>query len=87
MKIAWSAGRSPSVVGRSSTTATIRQCHAARMTKFRVRPSTSHTTTVTMSHLGAIYPEGTVNVRTSLFVMKGVVVTVHVQCASNVAEL
>ena len=57
------------------------------MTKFRVRPSTSHTTTVTMSHLGAIYPEGTVNVRTSLFVMKGVVVTAHVQCASNVAEL
>ena len=40
-----------------------------------------------MSHLGGIYPAGTVKVRTSLFVTKGVVVTIHVACASNVAEL
>ena len=86
-KIRWRAGRSASVVGRSSTTATIRQFIVARIRRLRARPSTSQTTTVAMSHFGGIYPDGTVNVRTSLFVMNGVVVTIQVACASNVAEL
>jgi hypothetical protein len=47
------AGRSPSVVGRSSTTATIRH-NIARIRTTIATPNTSRTATVTVTHFGGI---------------------------------